>query len=86
MVFILFSSRGPFFLAARGYAGILLANRDLLKIVGFGDVQPQRDWPISTNRLSDSGQPLRDRSGSVTNWFGRTARVSKRFADSANGR
>jgi len=56
--------------------GILLANPDLLKIAEFGDVQLQRDWPISTNRLSDSGQPLRDhRRGSATNWFSRAARV-----------
>jgi hypothetical protein len=72
LVFIFDLLPQPLSSAAYDYGGILLANPDLLKIVEFGDVQPQRDWPISTSRLSDSGQPIRDRCASVTNWFSRT--------------
>jgi hypothetical protein len=36
--------------------GNLLANSDLLKIVRFGDGGLKKGWPISTNRLTLSGQ------------------------------
>jgi hypothetical protein len=50
LVFIFDLLPRPFLSAACSYGGILRANPDLLKIVGFGDVQPRRDWPISTNQ------------------------------------
>src|SRR5579872_6761240 len=59
LVFIFFSSGGPSFPAARGWEGTPVANSDLIKMIDLRPVSREPMWPISTNRLLESGQAYR---------------------------
>jgi len=57
--FHFFLLRRPFFPAARGWEGTPVANSDLIKMIDLRPVSREPMWPISTNRLLESGQAYR---------------------------